>query len=80
MPRNIYYLVKPSRVCSDGYVVGCSDGLWDVLSPRRALQLAAEVKLLPETYCCSLYWNAMLICCLSGDVNAHDTGLFFSGS
>lgn len=23
--------------------VGCSDGLWDVLSPRRALQLAGEV-------------------------------------
>lgn len=42
---------------NDVCCVGCSDGLWDVLSPRRALQLAGEV-----TFCnqknqlCLYFW------------------------
>lgn len=34
---------KPCEIFTDKYFSGFSDGLWDVLSPRRALQLAAEV-------------------------------------
>ena len=43
---------------NDVCCVGCSDGLWDVLSPRRALQLAGEV-----TFCnqknqlCLCFWQ-----------------------
>ena len=49
--------VSPWDVFTDKCFAGCSDGLWDVLSPRRALQLAAEVKIQLEPSSSTLHWN-----------------------